>query len=237
MERQLDGAAGYLLERAIEERGIKVVTKAHTKGIIGHRKVEGVELADGRVIPATLVVMAAGIRPNACLGQEAGLRVNRGIVVDPFMHTSDPDIMALGECAEVDGHVYGLVAPLYEMARISAARLAGQDTGGFVHSDTPTKLKVTGIDLFSTGDFADGGDREEIVLRDAQAGVYKRVILRDNQIIGTVLFGETSDGAWFNDLKKKAVNIAGMRDTLIFGPAYQGGAPTQPYGGRCSLAG
>ena len=128
MERQLDPAAGYLLQQALEARGIKVITKANTKAILGDRKVEGVELADGRVIPATLVVMAAGIRPNAWLAKDAGLEVNRGILVDAGMHTSDPDILALGECAEVGGQVYGLVAPLYEMARVAAAHLAGDET-------------------------------------------------------------------------------------------------------------
>ncbi len=120
MERQLDPAAGYLLQKAVEERGIKVVTKANTKRILGEEKVEGIELDDGRIIPATLVVMAVGIRPNAGLAKEAGLAVNRGIVVDAGMQTSDGDIMALGECAEVGGMVYGLVAPLYEMARVAA---------------------------------------------------------------------------------------------------------------------
>jgi len=229
MERQLDPAAGHLLQRAIEDRGIKVITKANTKAILGDKRVEGIELADGRVIPATLVVMAAGIKPNAWLAKDAGLTTNRGIVVDADMRTSDPDIFALGECAEVDGQVYGLVAPLYEMARVAAAHLSGADTSAaFVHNDTPTKLKVTGIDLFSLGDFADGDDRQEIVLRDAAAGIYKRVVLKDNRIIGTVLYGETGDGGWFNDLKKKQVNITEMRDTLIFGQAYQGGTPLDP---------
>ena len=235
MERQLDAAAGYLLERAVEERGIKVMTKADTRRVIGTDRVKGLELADGAIIPASLVVMAAGIRPNAALAKGTGLTVNRGVVVDKFMQTSDPDILALGECVEVGGHVYGLVAPLYEMARVAAARLAGEETAGFVHSDTPTKLKVTGIDLYSLGDFADGEDRQEIVLRDATAGVYKRIILRDDKIIGTVLFGETADGAWFNDLKKKAVNISDMRETLIFGQAYQGGAPLDPMAAVAAL--
>ena len=181
MERQLDPAAGYLLQKAVEARGIKVITKANTKAIVGNGKVEGVELADGTIIPATLVVMAVGIRPNAGLAKDAGLEVNRGIVVDDRMRTSDPDIFALGECAEVGGHVYGLVAPLYEMARVAAARLADGEDRRFVHSDTPTKLKVTGIDLYSLGDFADGDDREEIILRDASAGIYKRVILQGQQ--------------------------------------------------------
>ncbi|HUJ36287.1 MAG TPA: nitrite reductase large subunit NirB [Hyphomicrobium sp.] len=235
MERQLDPAAGYMLQRELEGRGIKILTKAQTKAILGERRVEGVELADGRIVPATLVVMAAGIRPNAGLAKEAGLAVERGILVDAGMRTSDPDIIALGECAEVGGHVYGLVAPLYEMARVAAAHLAGDGTASFVHNDTPTKLKVTGIDVFSLGDFADGDDRQEIVLRDASAGVYKRLILKDNRIIGTVLFGETTDGAWFNDLKKRQVDITEMRDTLIFGQAYQGGSPLDPMAAVAAL--
>lgn len=235
MERQLDAAAGYLLERSIKQRGIKVRTKAETKAILGSNRVEGVELADGTIIPATLVVMAAGITPNVKLARDAGVDVNRGIVVDAHMRTSDPDILALGECAEVAGHVYGLVGPLYEMAKVAAANLAGRKTAGFIHSDTPVKLKVTGIDVFAIGDFADGEDREEIVLRDAAAGVYKRVILKDNRIIGTVLFGETSDGAWFSELKRKAANVSGMRDTLIFGQAYQGSAPLDPMAAVAAL--
>ena len=235
MERQLDPAAGYLLQKAVEERGIKVITKANTKRIIGTDRVEGIELDNGTIIPATLVVMAVGIRPNAGLAKDAGLAVNRGIVVDAGMQTSDGDILALGECAEVDGMVYGLVAPLYEMARVAAAHLAGDTKPAFVHSDTPTKLKVTGINLFSLGDFADGDDREEIVLRDATAGIYKRVVIKDNRIIGTVLYGETSDGAWFNDLKKKGTDISAMRDTLIFGQSFQGGAPLDPMAAVAAL--
>jgi nitrite reductase (NADH) large subunit len=228
MERQLDSAAGYLLQQAVEARGIKVITKANTKAILGDGKVEAVELADGTIIPATLVVMAAGIRPNGALAKRAGLDVNRGILVDAHMQTSDPDISAIGECAEVGGHTYGLVAPLYDMAKVLAARLAEREAPGFVHNDTATKLKVTGIDLFSVGDFADGEDRQEIVLRHGSAGIYKRLVLKDNRIIGTVLFGETGDGAWFNDLKKKSVDISDMRETLIFGQSYQGGAPLDP---------
>lgn len=235
MERQLDPAAGYLLQRAVEQRGIKVITKANTQAITGKGKVEQVELADGTIIPATLVVMAVGIRPNAALAKEAGIAVNRGIVVDAGMRSNDPDIFALGECAEVNGMVYGLVAPLYEMARVAASQLAGDEAAAFVHSDTPTKLKVTGIELFSLGDFAEGEDRQEIVLRDAAAGVYKRLVLRDDRIIGTVLYGETADGAWFNDLKKKQTDISEMRDTLIFGQSYQGGASLDPMAAVAAL--
>lgn len=236
MERQLDPAAGYLLQKQLEARGITVRTKANTRQIVGDGKVQGVELDTGEIIPATLVVMAVGIRPNVGLAKEAGLEVNRGIITDDRMQTSDPDIFALGECVEVDGRVYGLVAPLYEMAKVMAAKLAGAGDRRFVHSDTPTKLKVTGIDLYSIGDFADGEDREEIILRDAAAGIYKRVILQDNRIIGTVLFGETADGAWFNDLKKKEVDISEMRDTLIFGQAFLGGASADPLAAVAALA-
>jgi nitrite reductase (NADH) large subunit len=236
MERQLDPAAGYLLQKAIEQRGIAVITKADTKAILGESKVTGVELKDGRVIPASLVVMAVGIRPNAALAKDAGLAVNRGIVVDDGMLTSDPAIMSLGECAEVGGNVYGLVAPLYQMARVAAAHLSGDATLRFTHSETPTKLKVTGIDLYSLGDFADGPDRDEIVLRDASAGVYKRIVLKENRIIGTVLFGETSDGAWFGDLQKKATDISQMRDTLIFGQVHQGGTGADPLAAVAALA-
>ena len=235
MERQLDQAAAYLLQRELESRGIKVICKADTKQILGETNVTGVELKDGTIIDCSLVVMAAGIRPNAALAKDAGLNVNRGIVVDGNMRTSDPSILSLGECAEVGGMCYGLVAPLYEQARIAAETLAGVNEQPFSHVDTATKLKVTGINLFSIGDFADGPDREEIVLRDASAGVYKRVILQDNKIIGTVLYGETADGAWFNDLKKKQTDISEMRETLIFGQSFQGGAPMDPMAAVAAL--
>ncbi len=236
MERQLDPAAGYLLQKAVEARGIKVITKANTKAIVGNARVEGVELADGTIVPATLVVMAVGIRPNAALAREAGLEVNRGIVTDDQMVTSDPDILSVGECAEVGGNVYGLVAPLYQMARVAAATLAGEPGERFVHSDTPTKLKVTGIDLYSVGDFADGDDREEIVLRDASSGLYRRIVLKENRIIGTVLYGDTGDGPWFADLQKKRADISSMRDTLIFGQGFQGSAPQDPLAAVAALA-
>jgi nitrite reductase (NADH) large subunit len=234
MERQLDPAAGHLLKKAVEERGITVLNGANTKQIIGTDRVEAVELADGTIVPADIVVMAVGIRPNAVLGKEAGLQINRGIVVDDQMRTSDPDIFALGECAEHRGMVYGLVAPLYEMAGILAKALAGE-TAAYQGSVTATKLKVTGIKLFSAGDFAEGEDREEIVLRDASSGVYKRLVLKDNKIIGAVLYGETSDGAWFFDMLKKNTDITEMRDTLIFGQSYQGGSPLDPMAAVAAL--
>jgi len=228
MERQLDPAAGHLLKRAVQERGIKVLTEANTKAILGEKRVEGVELEDGTVIPADLVVMAVGIRPNAAIAEDAGLEVNRGIVVDETMRTSDPDIFALGECAEAHGQVFGLVAPLYEMAGVVAAQLAGDASARFDPTVTATKLKVTGINLFSAGDFADGEDREEIVLRDAARGIYRRLVLQDNQLVGTVMYGDTGDGAWFFDLLKRGEDISDLRENLIFGPGYAGGAPLDP---------
>lgn len=227
MERQLDPAAAYLLERAIEARGIKVMTKANTHAIVGEDKVEGVKLDDGTILDAEIVVMAVGIRPSTQLAKEVGLDVGRGILVDDTMRTSDPDIFSLGECVEHNGMVYGLVAPLYEMGSVMADQLLG-GSAEYKGSVTNTKLKVTGIDLFSAGDFAEGDDREEIVLRDATAGVYKRLILKDNKIIGAVLYGETADGAWFFDMLRKGTDVSEMRETLIFGQAYQGGSPLDP---------
>lgn len=235
MERQLDEASGYLLQRALEARGIDVKCRANTKAILGADKVEGVELEDGTVLEADLVVMAVGIRPNSGLAKEAGIEVNRGIVTDATMRTSDHAIYALGECAEVDGRVYGLVAPLYEMAKVAAHALAGEETSGFKHSETPTKLKVTGCDLYSVGDFAEGEGREDIVLRDAQRGSYKRVILKDNKIIGAVLYGDVADGGWFNEMLRAATDVSDMRDTLIFGQAHQGGGSFDPVAAAAAL--
>jgi nitrite reductase (NADH) large subunit len=228
MERQLDAPSGHLLQRAIEARGIKVLTKASTKAILGEKKVEAILLEDGTRLPADLVIMAVGIKPNAKIAKDAGLDVGRGIKVLPSMQTSDPDIYAVGECAEFDNQVFGLVAPLYEMASVLAAHLAGDSSLQFSPSAVATKLKVTGINLFSAGDFAEGKDREEIVFRDATRGIYKRLVLKDDRIIGAVLYGDTSDGAWFFDHLKKAADVSEMRETLIFGPAFAGGSPLDP---------
>src|SRR5262245_36019539 len=160
MERQLDPNAGYLLKKAIEKRGIEILTEANTSAIVGPGRAEAVLLEGGRTLPADLVVMAVGIKPNTLLAREAGLTVKRGIVVDDHMRTSDPDIFAVGECVEHRGQCYGLVAPLYEMARTLAATLAGENVPGYVGSVTSTKLKVTGVDLFSAGDFSDGDAKD-----------------------------------------------------------------------------
>ncbi|MBT3534859.1 MAG: NAD(P)/FAD-dependent oxidoreductase, partial [Rhodospirillaceae bacterium] len=228
MERQLDPTAGHLLQRELEARGINVVTSANTKEIIGEGYVEGVRLEDGTEMPAKIVIMAVGIRPNTALADDAGININRGILVDAHMQTSDPDIFAVGECVEFGGSVYGLVAPLYAMANVLAAHLAGTEGEGFTETALATKLKVTGVDLFSAGDFQDGEDHDEIVLRDAQSGIYKRLVLSGNKVVGAVLYGDTSDSAWFFQLIKDGADISEMRETLIFGPAFAGGAQADP---------
>jgi nitrite reductase (NADH) large subunit len=217
MERQLDPSAGYLLEKAIAARGIDVFTGANTEAILGETEVTGVKLKDGRVLPADLVVMAVGIRPNAALAKAAGLDCHRGVLVDDFPRISDPEIFAVGECVEHRGQCFGLVAPLYDMAKVLAAELAGEKPAGFAPAVTSTKLKVTGIDLFSAGDFSDDDENNEVVLRDPSRGVYKRVILRDNKIVGAMLYGDTEDGGWYFDLLKKGEDVGAFRDTLIFG--------------------
>jgi nitrite reductase (NADH) large subunit len=228
MERQLDPSSGYLLQKAFEDRGIAVRCKANTHAILGETHVTGVRLDDGTELPADIVVMAVGIRPNAVLAKEAGLETNRGVLVGDDMRTSDPDIFSVGECVEHRGLCYGLVAPLYEMAKVVAAQLAGDEAAAYTGSVTATKLKVTGIDLFSAGDFGEAKDRQDIVLRDAARGVYKRLVLKENRIVGAVLYGETGDGSWFFDLLRKETDVTELRDTLIFGQSYVGGAPLDP---------
>jgi nitrite reductase (NADH) large subunit len=228
MERQLDPSSGYLLQKAFEDRGIAVRCKANTHAILGETHVTGVRLDDGTELPADIVVMAVGIRPNTGLAKEAGLETNRGVLVGDDMRTSDPDIFSVGECVEHRGLCYGLVAPLYEMAKVVAAQLAGDEAAAYTGSVTATKLKVTGIDLFSAGDFGEAKDRQDIVLRDAARGVYKRLVLKENRIVGAVLYGETGDGSWFFDLLRKETDVTELRDTLIFGQSYVGGAPLDP---------
>ncbi|MDB6454062.1 nitrite reductase large subunit NirB [Falsirhodobacter sp. 20TX0035] len=217
MERQLDPAAGYLLQRDLERRGITVHCKGATKAILGTDRAEAVLLEDGTVYPADLVCMAVGIRPETRLATDAGLEVARGVMVDSTLRTSDPHIFALGECVEHDGQLFGLVAPLYDQAQVLAATLLGQEAA-FAPVQTATKLKVTGCDLFSAGDFADAPDREDIVFRDPGRGIYKRLVLKDDRILGAVMYGDTADGSWFAGLMKDGTDIRATRDTLIFGP-------------------
>ncbi len=236
MERQLDGSAGYLLEKALVDRGVDIRTRANTKAILGKDRVTGVALDDGSELAADIVVMAVGIRPNIELARSAGLDVGRGVQVDGFMRTSDPDVFAVGECIEFEGNVYGLVAPLYEQAKVAGAVLAGRDAAPFVHSETSTKLKVTGIDLFSAGDFAEAEERDEVVFRDASRGVYKRLVLEGDKLIGAVLYGETADGSFFLQRIRSGELISkDERDTLIFGQAFAGAGPADPMAAVAAL--
>ena len=234
MERQLDPAAGYLLQKDLERRGIRVHCSGATKAILGTTHVEGVELADGTVYPADLVCMAVGIRPETRIAKEAGLTVNRGVVVDDAMVTSDPDILAVGECVEHCGQLFGLVAPLYDQAKVVARALL-DEADAFRPVQTATKLKVTGCDLFSAGDFADAPGREDIVFRDPGRGIYKRLVIEGEKLIGAVMYGDTADGSWFFGLIKDGTDIGPMRDTLIFGPAFQGGGSPDPMAAVAAL--
>jgi nitrite reductase (NADH) large subunit len=227
MERQLDPAAGYLLQRDLERRGIRVHCKAQTQAIVGEGRAEAVLLEDGTTYECDLVVMAVGIRPETRLARDCGLEVARGVVVDDQMRSSDPDILAVGECVEHDKTTYGLVAPLYDQAKVAARTLLGVEAA-FKRVDLSTKLKVTGVDLFSAGDFAEGPGREEIVFRDPGRSVYKRLVLEQNRIVGAVMYGDTADGAWFFQKLKAGEDVAEGRDTLIFGPQFAGGAPLDP---------
>jgi nitrite reductase (NADH) large subunit len=220
MERQLDEAAGLLLQHDLETSGVTVLTKVHTEAIVGDARVEAVQLADGRELPADLVVFAVGVRPNIDVARAAGLDVNRGIVVDDFMATSEPGIFAVGECIEHRGLTFGLVGPLWEQARICAAVLYGDAPEPYVAPAPHTSLKVTGIDVFSAGvlEARDDGD-EEITLRDASSGQYKKLVLRDGRLVGAILYGEIADGPWFVELIESKHDITPFRDGLIFGRA------------------
>ena len=224
MERQLDVAAGTLLAGDLQRRGIKVLTAANTKALLGDDRVRAVQLADGTELPADLVVMAVGIRPNGELGRTIGLETKRGIVVDDGMRTSDPAIYAIGECVEHRGQTYGLVAPLWDMAKVCADRITETAETDYRGTVTGTRLKVTGIDMFSAGDIRDGGDGEDIVLRDPARGVYKRLILKDDRLTGIVLYGDAAEGNWYFQLLKDATPIGALRDNLIFGQAFATGA-------------
>src|SRR5437868_6653251 len=222
IERQLDQVAGGLLRKSLEERGMVFKMPAQTQAILGEDRVTGVRFADGEEIPADLVVMAVGIRPNVELARKAGLYCERGIVVSDTMQTYDGRIYAVGECVQHRRQTYGLVAPLFDQAKVCANHLAMKGFATYDGSVVSTKLKVTGIDLFSAGDFAPGADKEEIVMQDASRGVYKRIILRDKKIIGAVLYGDTIDGPWYFQHLRDGTDVSQMRERLVFGAANLG---------------
>lgn len=219
MERQLDPVAAQLLKQSLERRGLQFHMPAKTTMIHGTDRVTAVELADGTRLEADLVVMAAGIRPNIELAKAAGLRCDRGVLVNDTMQTFDPCVYAVGECVQHRNNTYGLVAPLYEQARVCATHLAEHGVGQYRGSMLSTHLKVTGIDLFSAGDFLGGPGSEALVMRDAKRGIYKRIVIENNKVRGAVLYGDTRDGAWYCELMNEGRDVGALRDKLIFGEA------------------
>jgi nitrite reductase (NADH) large subunit len=220
LEKQLDNTAGKMLQKNLEEKGLTFLLQKHTELLIGDEdgRVKAIRFTDGLEIPADLVVMAVGIRPNFTLAESAGIHCDKGIVVNDTMQTYDPRVYAVGECVAHRGISYGLVAPLFEMAKVCATHLANFGIGLYKGSVTSTKLKVTGIDLFSAGDFMGNEETEEIVLHDAVGGVYKKLIIKNDKIIGGVLYGDTTDGSWYFQMLRDAKPIHEIRDHLLFGP-------------------
>ena len=243
MERQLDRTAAGLLQQSLEAKGLKFELKKQTAELIAGEsgRVCAIKLkpalgeveGDDETLPADLVVMAVGIRPNTGLAEAAGLYCERGVVVNDTMQTYDPRIYAVGECVSHRGIAYGLVAPLFEQARVCANHLAQLGISRYNGSVTSTKLKVTGIDVFSAGDFAGGEGTEEIVLSDPASGVYKKLVLRDDNIAGGVLYGDTADGSWYFQLLRDGQNIRELRSHLMFGQNHLGNAG---YQGRSNAA-
>jgi nitrite reductase (NADH) large subunit len=220
MERQLDEVAGQLLQKSLEERGMTFLMGAQTQELVGgdDGRVKAVRFKDGSEVPADLVVMAVGIRPNTALAESMRLHVNKGIVVSDTLQTvTDPRIYAVGECAAHRGIAYGLVAPLFEQGKVLATHLAEFGIGRYVGSLTSTKLKVTGIDLFSAGNFTGGADTEEIVMSDPSGGVYKKLVIQDDKLVGACLYGDTVDGSWYFKLLREGRSVADIRDKLMFG--------------------
>ena len=216
MERQLDAPAAELLKSLVERKGIRVLLNANTARLHGETRVEGIELSDGRRIDADAVVFAAGIRPNIALAKEAGIPVNRGIVVDDVMQTGAPDIFALGECAEHRGICYGLVEPAYEQARVLARHLAGT-IAAYSGSVVATNLKVSGVSVFSAGDFMGADGSEAIVLNDVRHGTYKKLVISDGRLVGAVLVGDVGDALWYLELIRNREPIARIRNRMMFG--------------------
>ena len=219
MNQQLDKPASALLKQALEVKGLRFLLNAHTAEIVGTDRVTAVRFKDGSEIPADLVVMAAGVRPNIALAQESGLFCERAIVVDDTLQSYDPRVYAVGECVQHRSATFGLVAPIWEQAKVCAAHLAGNGHRRYVQQASPTKLKVTGINLYSVGNFIGGPDSEDLVLRDPRRGIYKRLVVENNRLAGAVLYGDVADGPWYFDLIQQRSDISTMRQRLLFGKA------------------
>ena len=218
IERQLDAPAADLLKTLVERKGIRILLNASTARIHGDGHVEAVELADGSRIEADAVIFAAGIKPNVSLAKEAGIAVNRGVVVNDVMQTSSSDIFALGECAEHRGTCYGLVEPAYEQARVLARHLAGR-SAAYQGSVVSTNLKVSGVSVFSAGDFMGGEGSESLVLSDRRRGTYKKLVIADGRLTGAVLIGDTVDALWYLELIRNRDKVAAIRTDMMFGRA------------------
>jgi nitrite reductase (NADH) large subunit len=229
MERQLDKMASGMLQQSLEAKGLQFKMEKQTAELVKGEsgRVCAVKFKDGEQIPADLVVMAVGIRPNTELAESAGIQCNRGILVNDTMQTFDPRVYAVGECVSHRGIAYGLVAPLFEQAKVCANHLAEFGFGRYAGSVTSTKLKVTGVDLFSAGNFMGGADTEEIVLHDASGNVYKKLVLKDDKIVGSVMYGDTADGAWYFQMLREGRNVSDIRDHIMFGQTGLGGAGHQ----------
>lgn len=219
MERQLDAPAAELLKTLVERKGIRILLGANTAALLGDFSVTGVELTDGRRIDADAVIFAAGIRPNIALAKEAGIAVNRGILVDDHLQTAAPGIFALGECAEHRGICYGLVEPAYEQARVLAQHLAG-GAAGYAGSVVATNLKVSGVSVFSAGDFIGADGSEAIVLNDVRRGTYKKLVIAQGRLTGAVLVGDVADALWYLELIRSRAPIADIRSVMMFGRAF-----------------
>ncbi|MES2113817.1 MAG: FAD-dependent oxidoreductase [Pseudomonadota bacterium] len=219
MNQQLDKPAAQLLQKALEVKGLRFMLSAQTEAIVGPERVTAVRFKDGSEIPADLVVMTAGVRPNIELAKASGLHCERAIVVDDTLQTYDPRVYAVGECVQHRSATFGLVAPIWEQARVCGAHLAGAGHRRYVQQTSPTRLKVTGVDLYSVGDFIGGEGSEDLVLRDAKRGVYKRLVLKDNRVAGAVLYGDVQDGPWYFGLIQKGTDIGPIRHHLLFGEA------------------
>jgi nitrite reductase (NADH) large subunit len=216
MERQLDAPAAELLKSLVERKGVKILLNANTARIHGENRVEGVELADGRRIEAEAVIFAAGIRPNVALAKEAAIAVNRGILVDDTLQTGASDIFAIGECAEHRGICYGLVEPAYEQARVLAQHLAG-DAACYTGSVVATNLKVSGVSVFSAGDFLGSDGSESIVFSDVRHGTYKKLVISEGRLTGAVLVGDTNDALWYLELIRTRTPTIKIRADMMFG--------------------
>lgn len=217
MERQLDQTAARMLQRELEAQGMKFLLSKNTESIYGKKRVKGLRFTDGSEAEADLIVMAVGIRPNIELAKVSGIEVNRGVVVNDFMETNVPGVYAVGECAEHRGIAYGLVAPLYEQGAVLAKRLAGVETGGYEGSVTSTKLKVSGVDVFSAGRYDEPPGTRSMRYQDEVEGVYKKIVLQDDKLVGAVLFGDTGDGASLFSIMKKGESVKGKEKELLLG--------------------